>query len=545
MSTFRHYIAYALAGLAIVTLLAILASILLISVGVLFPQSSTPAGITGSLAQALSVARSYLFRHALRNTLIVLTFTLPLVFLLGFAGVALVEQSKRSHGGMAWLLLLPLAMPFALTMPAWRQIFAPTLALAGQDIWPTLLAVAAIQAWRILPFATLFLLLAWPLSRHSPAIGLTLCFSAYVVLSDAAVVLLLNGGAPFNASHLLASWIYQTGVAGGLPVHSAVMALLLVPLLALSAWGIVYFSGKLESAMASRDGKPALDDHKPATGQPTYTFGRPILAGLAMIAILLPLSVPLVMSLNVAEWPNALRQLFGSFDHGYWLANIFLMAGITALAAVTVAPPLGRRLADWKSPWSDRLSSALGILGLVTLPISFVPLTGLQSQLHLGDGRWLLTLIYASAAICIGTWLVALMPRRLPPPMLLDSPFSPHTKDVVAASPRILGRGAERRNTESLHQFSLLVLTKWLVLLSFLIVTQEMAAALVLSNGQSRTLGLGSGMANRMLFDPSIAPTVIGLAILLPTVLLLLFYWRLLRGSIDPLMKSATRKDSQ
>ncbi len=287
---------------------------------------------------------------------------------------------------MAWLLLLPLAMPFALTMPAWRQIFAPTLALAGEDIWPTLLAIAAIQAWRILPFTTLFLLLAWPLNRRSPAIGLTLCFSAYVVLSDAAVVLLLNGGAPFNASHLLASWIYQTGVAGGLPVHSAVMALLLVPLLALSAWGIVHFSGKSQSVMASRGGKPELDDRKPATGQPAHTFGRPILAGLAMVALLLPLSVPLVMSLNVAEWPSALRQLFGNFDYGYWLANTLVMAGITALATVAVALPLGRQLADWKSPWSGRLSSALGILGLVTLPICICPAGRLAEPIAFG--RW-------------------------------------------------------------------------------------------------------------------------------------------------------------
>ena len=117
-----------------------------------------------------------------------------------------------------------------------------------------------------------------------------------------------------------------------------------------------------------------------------------------MVALLLPLSAPLVMSLNVAEWPSALRQLFGSFDYGYWLVNTFVMAGLTALAAVTVALPLGRQLADRKSPWSGRLSSALGILGLVTLPISFVPLAGLQAESHFGDGRWLLTLIYASTA---------------------------------------------------------------------------------------------------------------------------------------------------
>ena len=52
-------------------------------------------------------------------------------------------------------------------------------------------------------------------------------------------------------------------------------------------------------------------------------------------------------------------------------------------------------------------------------------------------------------------------------------------------------------------------------------------------------------MVSRLVFDPSIAPTVIGLAILLPTVLLLLFYWWLLRGSIDPPMKPAKKKDSQ
>ena len=545
MTSLRRYTAYALASLAVVTLLAILASILLISVGALFPQSSAPAGITGIAAQALSIARSYLFRQSVRNTLIVLAFTLPLAFLLGIAGVALVAQGRRNRGGMVWLLLLPLTMPIALTMPAWRQIFAPTLALAGVGVWPTLLAIAAIQAWRILPFATLFLLLAWPLNRRSPAIGLTLCFSAYVVLSDAAAVLLLNGGAPFNASHLLASWIYQTGVAGGLPLHSAVMALVLVPLLALSAWGIVHFSAKLQAVMASQNGKPELADRIPATSRPAHTFGRPILAGVAMVALLLPLSVPLVMSLNVAEWPSALRQLFGSFDYGYWLVNTFVMAGLTALAAVTVALPLGCQLADRKSPWAGRLSSAFGILGLVTLPVAFVPLAGLQSQLHLGDGRWLLTLIYASAAICIGVWLVALMLRDSPPsPPNLGGTLA-QLSIAEQASPRIGGRGAERRTVDPLHPFRHPPLSRWLVLVSFLIVTHEMAAALVLSNGRSQTLGMGIGMAGRLVFDPSIAPTVIGLAILLPTVLLLLFYWRLLRGSIGSPMKLAKKKDSQ
>ncbi len=129
------------------------------------------------------------------------------------------------------------------------------------------------------------------------------------------------------------------------------------------------------------------------------------------------------------------------------------------------------------------------------------------------------------------------------PPTLGGTPAHPSVAEP--ASPRIGGRGADRTTIDPLHQFRRPSLTKWLVLLSFLIVTHEMAAALVLSNGRSRTLGLGSGMASRLVFDPSIAPTVIGLAILLPTVLLLLFYWWLLRGSIDPPMKSAKKKDSQ
>ena len=230
MSALRRHATNAFAGMAAIFLLATLASLLLISVGILFPQISASTGVDVRISSMLSVARSYLFRHATRNTLIVQGFTLPVALGLGLAGVALVRQSKRNRGVMAWLLLLPLAMPIALTMPVWRQIFAPTLALAGEDIWPTLLAVAFIQAWRILPFATFFLLLARPLRWRSPAIGLTLCFSAYMVLSDAAVVLLLNGGAPFNASHVLTSWIYQTGIAAGMPTQAATMALVLVPM---------------------------------------------------------------------------------------------------------------------------------------------------------------------------------------------------------------------------------------------------------------------------------------------------------------------------
>ena len=256
MTVLRRYVSYAIVGIAGFLMLAILASLLLIGVGANvgtgYPQQSVSSGIAGVISAQMTVLRSYLFRHALRNTLIVLASSLPMALGLGLAGVALVRQSRRNSRAMAWLLLLPLAMPIALTMPAWRQIFAPTLALAGEDVWPSLFAIASVQAWRVLPFAALFLLLNWPLHWRSPAIGLTLFFSAYIVLSDVAVVLLLTGGAPFNGSHLLTSWIYHTAVAAGMPMQAASMTFVLIPMLGFSVWGIVHFAGRLATVAANR-----------------------------------------------------------------------------------------------------------------------------------------------------------------------------------------------------------------------------------------------------------------------------------------------------
>jgi len=506
MTTLRRYVTYVAVGAAGFFLLAILASILPISIGLFLPQSSTFASSDGMVDSILSVARSYLFRQATRNTLVLLGLTLPIALGLGIAGVALARQGKRNRGAMAWLLLLPLAMPIALTMPAWRQIFAPTLALSGEDLWPTLLAVAFIQAWRILPFATLFLLLAHPLHWRSPAIGLTLSFSAYMVLSDVAIVLLLNGGAPFNASQLLTSWIYQTGVTAGMPAQAAMMTLVLVPMLTLLAWGNIHFSSKMQR----RTSEPGRDDAPQvpieSATQPTHPLAGTLLTVLALFVLLLPVSVVLVKSADVRQWPDALSRLFTQTDFLFWAANTFLLASITALATVIVALPVGQRIVAWKSPWASRLSSALGILGMTALPISFGPLAGLQAERHFGDGRWVLALIYIAICICIGTWVVTL---------------------TVGENRQI------QRST----------VVKWLVMLSFLIVTHEMGVALTLSNGHSRAQGLGSGLASRLLFDPSIAPTVIGIAILLPTILLLLFYWWLLRGSVAVLVEPYDSRD--
>ncbi len=514
MTALRRYASFAIVGIASLLLLAILASLLLIGAGfdadAGFPQQSVSPSITGIISAQITVLRTYLFRHALRNTLIVLAFTLPIALGLGLAGVALVHQSRRTNRAMAWLLLLPLAMPIALAMPAWRQIFAPTLALAGEDLWPSLLAVSFIQAWRILPFATLFLLLGWPIRWRSPAIGLTLSFGIYIVLSDVAVVLLLTGGSPFNGSHLLASWIYHTALAAGMPSQAASMSFVLITMLAVSVWGIVHFVGRMAAVTAKDAHRPAGSSRElqvePVNQSSSQMISR-LLAIVAMIALLLPLSVFLIKSARVVEWPGSLIQLLGQTDYAFWTANTILLACLTALATVFVAIPIGNQLAAWQSTWASRLSGLLGMLGMVALPLSFVPLASLQAEQHFGDGRWLLLLIFTSASICIGVWLVTLV-------------FRANT--------------LTRRRS----------LARPLMMLSFILVTHEMAAALALSNGRSQAQGLGSGIASRLAFDPAIAPTASGLAVLLPTVLLMLFYWRLLRGSMTGLIEVGGGGDS-
>ena len=140
-------------------------------------------------------------------------------------------------------------------------------------------------------------------------------------------------------------------------------------------------------------------------------FGGVLLASPVIIVLLLPLSAPLVMTGDMMRWPWALGQLFGRFDYGFWLANTILLAGAAAFMTVVVAIPAGHKLGQWQSAWSPRLASALGMLGMTALPVAFVPLAWLQGQWPVADGRWLLVMIYGASAICIGTWLAALVSR--------------------------------------------------------------------------------------------------------------------------------------
>ena len=490
-------------GLLILLLMMILAA------GFDLPSGSFMTSDESVLVSLMAPLRTFLFRNALRNTFVVFCVALTLAYLLGMATVTLVTHCGRSRGVMGYLLLLPLATPVVLAMPAWRQLFLGSPAIADGVI-PAMIAVGFIQAWRILPFATLFILLAYPLNRQRTAFGLTFCFTAYVIVGDVGGTLLFKGGQPFNATHVLASWIYQTAIAAAMPGHAAIMALGLMVLLAMVAWGFIHIVSVV--ATTRRDHRVCIQPGgNPSTRQrqrgsaawiehSSQALGDVLLAGLVIVMLLLPLALVLTMTRDWAHWPVALNELFVQHDYGYWLANTILLASITALVAILIAIPIGRRMAAWQSAWSLRLSQGMVMLAMVILPVAYLPLAWMQTLMPLIDARWLLTSLYIASTLCIGIWLVSMV-------------------------------------TRSAKEISRRMLASWLALLSYLLVTNEMASSLALSTGATQAQTLNSGLATRLTADVTVSMTTLGLAILLPMLLLSVFYWWLVRSGILPLLK--------
>ncbi len=138
----------------------------------------------------------------------------------------------------------------------------PTLAKA---------AIITVHAWRIIPFATVIFLAGiasipnevhdaaavdgagglrkfWYVSLplQLPIAIVALLFGIVFTATDMTVTYVLTHGGPFNSSHVITTWAFNTGIESGSLGEGAAISLFLLPVLAVVAVGMLVFARRAE-----------------------------------------------------------------------------------------------------------------------------------------------------------------------------------------------------------------------------------------------------------------------------------------------------------
>jgi len=316
----RRFLAPALIGPAVLFIVLLVGVPLGLAV-YLSLTNATSGSLSGTwvgLQNFVDVWDSSNFRTALQNTIV---FTLASQVLVIVGAAILAHALLRPFRGrwlLRFLILLPWAAPVALSTIGFLWIFDSQFSVVNwtlvHDLLPggghfylykpvnwmlgvvdhlpwvhtgkidpfnppqwlgqaTLakLSIIAVQAWRILPFATVIFLAGlssipaevedaaridgatglrkfWyvTLPLQLPIAAVALLFGIVFTATDMTVVYVLTNGGPFNSTQVLTTWAYQTGIVSSSLGQGAAVSLYLLPVLALVAILMLRFARKVE-----------------------------------------------------------------------------------------------------------------------------------------------------------------------------------------------------------------------------------------------------------------------------------------------------------
>jgi multiple sugar transport system permease protein len=258
------------------------------------------------------------FRRALRNT-IIFTLVSQAIVVVGAAILAhALIRPFRGRWILRLLILLPWAAPVALSTIGFLWIFDSQFSIVNwtliHDIMPGgghfylykpinwvlgvindlpwihvgkihplnppqwlgqptlgMIAIIAVHAWRILPFATVIFLAGlasippevedaatvdgatglrkfWhvTLPLQLPIALVALLFGIVFTATDMTVVYVLTSGGPFNSTHVLTTWAYQTGIVSSNLGQGAAISLYLLPVLVVVTVLMLWFARRVE-----------------------------------------------------------------------------------------------------------------------------------------------------------------------------------------------------------------------------------------------------------------------------------------------------------
>jgi multiple sugar transport system permease protein len=289
----RGVLASILISPAVVFITVLVAGPLALAVYLSF-TNATAGALTGKwvgLENFRRVWHNTAFQDAVWHTFLFTVLSqLVVLIVAGLLAHALLK-SFRGRWFLRFLILLPWAAPLPLTLMGWTWMFDTTysiinwtlqhLHLASQVSPPQWLAepklamgsIIAVHAWRIIPFATVIFLAGlasiprevddaaaidgatgfrkfWSVSLplQLPIATVALLFGIVFTATDMTVVYVLtNGGPPpSNATEMITTYAYKTGIESGSLGEGAAISLFLLPVLAIVAIGMLIFARRTE-----------------------------------------------------------------------------------------------------------------------------------------------------------------------------------------------------------------------------------------------------------------------------------------------------------
>jgi multiple sugar transport system permease protein len=236
-----------------------------------------------------SALHDQIFRDAIWHTVIFTVISQAVVIVCaGLLAHALV-RSFRGRWALRFFILLPWAAPVALTAIGFLWFYDPQasiftwflvhLHLVDKAHLPNWLgtpraamsSIITVQAWRILPFATVIFLAGissipqevddaaaidgatglkkfWYVSLplQLPIAIVAVLFGVVFTATDMIVPYILTNGGPFNSTQVLTTYAFQTGINAGNIGEGAAIALFMLPLLAVVSIGMLIFARRAE-----------------------------------------------------------------------------------------------------------------------------------------------------------------------------------------------------------------------------------------------------------------------------------------------------------
>lgn len=230
-----------------------------------------------------------IFRDALKNTFIFVLVSQVVVLVLAKILANFLVRDFRGKWFFRFLVILPWAAPISLGVIGWKWAFdslyswvnwiGRAVHVLGPQENPQWtgepnLAMAAIitaHAWRLIPFATIIIIAGlasipkevddaaavdgatgWrkmafiTIPLLLPIITIALLFGIVFTATDLVVVRLLTNGGPFNSTHMLTSWAFQTGIESRALGDGAAIALYMLPILFFVTLMMLWFARRVE-----------------------------------------------------------------------------------------------------------------------------------------------------------------------------------------------------------------------------------------------------------------------------------------------------------
>jgi multiple sugar transport system permease protein len=233
-----------------------------------------------------------IFRGALWHTFLITVISQAIVVVCaGLLAHALV-RSFRGRWFLRFLIILPWAAPIALTATGWYWLYGAGIPESSVLNWflvhlhlesstnvtnwlgtprAALGSIIAVQAWRMIPFATVIFLAGissipqevddaaaidgatglkkfWYVSLplQLPIALVAVLFGVIFTATDMIVPYVLTNGGPFNSTQVLTTWAFQIGIVSGDVGQGASIALFMLPLLALVTILMLVFARRAE-----------------------------------------------------------------------------------------------------------------------------------------------------------------------------------------------------------------------------------------------------------------------------------------------------------